>query len=356
MGNEDYHEAKLIYDLLSRAGFKPEEDIVAKLGALLGLRTGAQDLLNRVERLTQGLPAEDEFMALAAWTGSCRLIHKLEQDQFPRASRQRLQVPDLLAVFTDGQQEVPALIEVKATNDKVLPQARLRFTAHAHAKLRSYADVLRLPLLIAWRVRGYWTLFDFNVIPSLKTAYALSGEDAMRADLTYLLLGNLHFVPMQGLRLTLALKDEGLIREEESDQEIRRMRFTGLRFEDAQGRRIDELSWPQFILWMSAAHDEVQTKTDDGFEIAFQVPNEPPGIPAYALLSLLLYGLRNEERRPVNWWQAMNDERFDTVPYSAIVEAADMSIGTIIRYILKIVPQKVPDFLPTGWARLPSRP
>lgn len=86
----------------------------------LGWSVDPASLTERIKRLDLGLPAEDEFIFILSWLGKCSLVHKLDQDQFPRDSKKYLQVPDLLASFETKSGPKVVLIEVKATNKKKL--------------------------------------------------------------------------------------------------------------------------------------------------------------------------------------------------------------------------------------------
>lgn len=77
-------------------------------------------MAQRVQRLDIGLLAEDEFAVICSWLGKCSLIHKLDQQQTPKSSRENYQVPDLLAVFDTGHNQYKVLIEVKTKNEKYL--------------------------------------------------------------------------------------------------------------------------------------------------------------------------------------------------------------------------------------------
>src|SRR5262249_40360016 len=90
------------------------------------------------------------------WVGRCRLVHKLGQEQLPIASANTFRVPDLVAVFEHHGALTPVLIEVKTTNriSNERPVLSLK------PALAEYAKTLGLPLLVASRCLGMWTLFD----------------------------------------------------------------------------------------------------------------------------------------------------------------------------------------------------
>lgn len=85
--------------------------------------------------------------------------------------------------------EVPVLIEVKTTP---YTTNRLSWQPAYRDTLVRYADMLRLPLLIAWRVGTFWTLIDVNQLqPSSR--YKIEFFDAMKNSLMTELAGTSHF-------------------------------------------------------------------------------------------------------------------------------------------------------------------
>src|SRR4051812_32678575 len=88
---------RLVQEALSQLGWDADPTLIA----------------GRVQGLDRGLPQEDEFSIVCSWLGRCRLIHKLDQQQTPAQSRNTYQVPDLLAVFSYEDGDVPVLVEVK---------------------------------------------------------------------------------------------------------------------------------------------------------------------------------------------------------------------------------------------------
>jgi hypothetical protein len=123
----------------------------------LGWEADPQRLAAHLQRLNQGLPREDEFSVVCSWLGKCEVIHKLDQQQMPNASKEQYQVPDLFGAFRIDAGRVPVLVEVKSSKDNVLS-----FRPDYVAKLKAYADLVKLPLLIAWKHFGMWTLFELS--------------------------------------------------------------------------------------------------------------------------------------------------------------------------------------------------
>jgi hypothetical protein len=106
----------------------------------------AGDIADFVRRLERGLPAEDELCVIFNWLGRCRLVHKLDQFPYPPGVWSQYRVPDLFAVFDVDGTTVPVLIEVKTSADNVLSWKPEYVEA-----LQRYADLFRLPLLVAWK-------------------------------------------------------------------------------------------------------------------------------------------------------------------------------------------------------------
>lgn len=118
------------------------QDVLAELG----WASDARRIADKVRQLDRGLPAEDEFMAVCAWLGQTRLIHKLDQHQSPPASRETYQVPDLLADF---QSSGPVLIEVKVKRSQTLS-----FTPEYLGRLNAYPARCRRPVSQRFRAAG----------------------------------------------------------------------------------------------------------------------------------------------------------------------------------------------------------
>jgi hypothetical protein len=131
--------ARLIQDVLAELGWSADPAEVAR----------------SVRRLDIGLPAEDEFSVVCAWLGNCELLHKLDQQQVPVASRAKFQVPDLLARFKTQTNSVPVLIEVKSKQGNTLS-----FQPDYLERLIKYSELVGMPLLIAWKYHSLWMLFE----------------------------------------------------------------------------------------------------------------------------------------------------------------------------------------------------
>src|SRR6266498_2023257 len=163
--------------------------------------------IERFKALERGLPAEDEFVTLINWLGKCELIHKLDQEQTPLSSRDQYQVPDFFAVFNVNERKIPVLIEVKSTKN-----TNLKWSEKYFEKFKRYANLLNLPLLIAWKCTfnesdfAYWTLFDSSAFEKPYKSYKISLQIASRENLLGQLAGEFALAIEAGVGLHLNLK------------------------------------------------------------------------------------------------------------------------------------------------------
>jgi Holliday junction resolvase len=161
----------------------------------------ASDVAELARRLELGLPAEDELSVVFNWLGRCSLVHKLDQFPYPPGSFSKYRVPDLLAVFDVNGQTVPVLVEVKKSEDNVLS-----WTPDYLQSLQRYADLLKVPLLVAWKHMTFWTLFEVRHMRPAKKNFNISFGDAMRESLMGCLAGDFSFSFEPGIGFHLRIR------------------------------------------------------------------------------------------------------------------------------------------------------
>lgn len=148
-----------------------------------------ESLAARINRLQQGLLPEDEFAAMVSWLGNCAGIHHIDQTPIPmpgRAPADKLRAPDFIAFpIVDGR-AFPVLIEVKSHIGDQLDWSEAYL-----ASLRKFAELLRLPLQVAWKAGDLWTLVDHQHFEKKQTAFHLTLGKAIREDLLSVLFRNL---------------------------------------------------------------------------------------------------------------------------------------------------------------------
>lgn len=181
------HKAHVLFEAAKKLGWSDAEE-VAKL----------------VRRIERGLTAEDELAVIFHWLGQCKLVHKLDQFPYPPGVYKRYRVPDLFAVFDVAGASVPVLIEVKTSTDGIL-----RWKPEYLKALQAYADLMGLPLLVAWKYQTLWALFEvghLRRLPKARTNVGISFVDAMRQTLLGLLAGDFHFSFLSGVGVHIKIR------------------------------------------------------------------------------------------------------------------------------------------------------
>lgn len=185
MTDRKFRETKFIYDFVKKYPrfFESKPD----------------EVIHKFEQFKRGLPKEDEFISLALWMGNCALIHKLDQNQMPKWTKDHYQVVDLFAVLRNNNRLIPVLIEVKSQESRANKNPKLIFSEAYYRKVTAYARLNKLPLLIAWKVgnMGLWFLVNITNFEQKEKAYHLELSRAMKENLMSLLLGDfsIHFRP-----------------------------------------------------------------------------------------------------------------------------------------------------------------
>lgn len=314
---------RLIQEILSEVGWDEDPGSVAR----------------RIRRLDQGLPAEDEFTAICAWLGKTKLIHKLDQHQSPSASRATFQVPDLLAQFEAAG---PVLIEVKSKRSP-----KLSFTADYLGRLSSYANLLGLPLLIAWKFHGVWTLFEAKHLKKARTNFNIRFGEAMRQNLLGVLAGDVSYKIAPGAGIILDCRKEALLETKvdgDTTTEQWQMRIDGVRFTSKGGKPRDDLDDDVRTLFTTWDLEERQTFTPAHIHVAFQAGDEGMMFGHMALVQLLAWRQRVGEA--INWRHVIRrDEVISNITNfaTALERALEQEVVTLI---LHQVPADMPSFLP----------
>ncbi len=313
----------------------------------LGWDADPVHLADRIRGLQSGLPAEDEFACLLAWFGRCRLVHGLDQDQHPEESRNAVQVPDLLAVLQPRGNEAACavLIEVKTST-----RPRLSWTPAYMARIKQYATVVGLPLLVAWKFQSLWTLVGIEAFTQSEKNWRLSLQDALRHNLMGILAGDFAYAmrPKVGLHIEIT-KERLLLTEQRSDsarEEHWQCRIRDAYFLNEAGQRSSRLRsglWPLFISACPEARDEV---TESSIHQQFCIPNEPDIHFAHAALPILI-AFSAKEESPVLWRKQLHEGNYP-VKFDVFREAATQGVQDgFVRVVLDQVPVDTPEFIET---------
>lgn len=303
----------------------------------LGETADAEALASAVRRLDHGLPAEDEFSVICAWLGKCELVHKLDQQQTPAASRDRFQVPDLLVKFEGTG---PVLVEVKRCNDRTLT-----FKPGYRARLMAYAEMMNLPLLIAWKHHSVWTLFELRHARKARVNFNIAHQDAMKQNLLGLIAGDVGFVPMTGVGIHLTIAKEALLEtKDDGDARIEtwQMRITAVDFTDGSGQPAK--LHPETVQLFATMDLEAEEDHSEQQLVQRFVMRNPNNIQfAHRALVALLEWESGSTGRP-SWRSLLGAPRVvrSIDHFSAAIDRA-MEEG-VMRYALRQQPVDLPQF------------
>lgn len=289
------------------------------------------------------LPREDEFAVICTWLGRCSLIHKLDQRENPTPLAEKFQVPDLLAVFVVDGQEVPVLIEVKSKKSKTLS-----FRADYHAGLKRYAALLNLPLLIAWKYHGIWTLFDIDHMSLAKTNYNVKFSKAISEGLLGVLAGDFSYSLAKGTGVHFQLHKEKLIFESNVGATVEQqwqMRFDDIYYTDGEGTKRRDLSKEIEALFLVHDLESSEGHTDTHITMHFTIGEDKDKFAHMSLVGLLDWQAPTGEG--INWRAVAT--RPKAVPgiddFAKSIE--DALQEKVVTHIFHMLPQTRPSFLNT---------
>lgn len=309
--------------------------------AHLGWDADPKELADRVRRLDRGIPAEDEFAAVCAWLGKCTMLHKLDQVQVPATSKAQFQVPDILARFSTQSNDRPVLIEVKVKDD---PQ--LRFSKGYMAKLQAYANLMGMPLLIAWKHHGVWSLFETKHLVEEKGNFYADFLEVMKQNLMGVLAGDVGFVVGSGAGVHLRMRKDELVSELVHDGkriESWQGAFDQVQYTTYTGETVDDLDGQVQAVFMCADLEEQSEDLGDHIWFHYVGSDETGQFGHRALVELLDWELAAEGGPR---WRHVARRGQITVNMANLTEALQSALDLkMVRYILSMVPQTMPNFV-----------
>ncbi|MCA8036727.1 restriction endonuclease [Burkholderia arboris] len=320
--------ARLIQDVLAELGWPADPVTVA----------------NEVRRLDIGLPLEDEFSVVCAWLGKCELLHKLDQQQVPVASRNTFQVPDLLAKFSSQASKSPVLIEVKSKRDKVLS-----FKPEYLQRLQNYADLVDMPLLIAWKFHSLWLLFEVRHMKKATTNFNITLETAARENLLGVLAGDVAYKIGAGAGIHLRFRKDRLLGTEKTEEgytEQWMMTIDDVAFTDYEGNRRTELDGEVQSLFTAWDLEEEEEHANSHIHLSFVAGSEGMQFAHSALVKLLDWESPHDDKP--HWRGLLRKEQVtaNIANFSAALEAAFRQ--KVVSHIFHLQPHTMPDFLPSS--------
>lgn len=292
-------------------------------------------LTKEAKRILGATAPEDEFMAIATWSGRCSLIHKLAPDKYPLGADRTYKIPDLFAVFEHEGRSIPALVEVKSTYTprKAGPIAVAKLSPSYRRRLQNYGKLLGLPVLVAQQIRpvGIWFVVALETIglegkPVIDPSYDLSG----------LLLGAFLLAFKVGIKFILRVERNRIISDKEFVGVIR-----DAHWETADSTRISTTRSPMILLF--GLGDPVEKQVDDGktVTITWEILSPTAFVNYQALRAAILYD-KQLQNAPFPWAEMLKSGKFP-IPYLSIEAAREDS--NFFEYEISTRPKQVPDFL-----------
>lgn len=312
------------------------QDVLAELG----YDADAAAVAERVRRLDIGLPIEDEFSVVCAWLGKCQLLHKLDQHQVPIASKQEFQVPDLLAKFSTQTSKSPVLIEVKSKKDKLLS-----FKPEYMGRLQNYADLVGMPLLVAWKFHSLWVLFEARHMKKANKNFNITLATAMRENLLGILAGDVAYKIGAGAGIHLRFRKDRLLGSEKTSEgqtEQWVMTIDDVSFTDREGARRTDLG--SAVQSLFTAWDlEEEEHTDSHIHLHFVAGTEGVQFAHSALVNLLNWESPHDGRP--HWRGLLRREQVtaNVANFSAALD--DAFRQKVVSHVFYLQPHATPDFL-----------
>ncbi|MDQ1920125.1 restriction endonuclease [Massilia pseudoviolaceinigra] len=311
--------------------------------AKLGWPSNPTEVADEVRRLDIGLPLEDEFSVICAWLGKCHLLHKLDQQQVPISSRQEFQVPDLLAKFSTQNTKSPLLIEVKSKKDK-----RLSFTPDYMRRLQNYADLVGMPLLIAWKFHSFWTLFEAKHMKKATKNFNITLDTAAQENLLGMLAGDVGYMIGPTAGVHLRFRKDKLVETDETEGG-RTEQWSGVidtvTFTDYEGNHRTDLTSEVQSLFTAWDLETKEVHTDTHIQLRFVAGNEGMQFAHSSLVRLLNWESPNDTRPH---WRGLLRKDQVTASISNFSAALQLAYRQkVVSHIFYLEPHTRPAFLPT---------
>lgn len=235
------------------------------------------------------------------------------------------------------------MIEVKTKASQTLS-----FKPSYLARLKDYAALLHMPLLIAWKFHSIWTLFDVRHLTLARTNFRISHSEAMKQNLRGLVLGDVAFKLSPGAGIHFEFVKEEILGIEQHDSgftESWRMRVSDAFCTAGGSERADLHSETQQLL---AVYDLQQREehSDDRLKVSFEAGVDDVLFAHMALPRLLEWERQSGESQP---WRRLLSTPEITRHIAGFETALQRALGEgVVSHIFHQVPLVVPDFLSTS--------
>jgi hypothetical protein len=293
----------------------------------------------RIRTIHKGLSAENEFAAIASWLGRCSLLTHPDEVLHTDGT---YGVPDFLIVVHRGAEKIAFLVEVKTKEED-----RLVWSKKYRTKMRKFADLLGMPLLVAWRRHGLWLLNDAALFEKREKAYHLTFDAALKSNLMGMLFGNVWIKLKEGFRMELKMEILDSIDEQSGvvPEGAYRCIIREAAFYTTKGEVPKDLSSGLFPLLLAKAA-EPRIERESRF-LRHIFPTDPEGMfnSSDLLFANLSWGRPDDQE--IDWKAEISKGL--PVPTIALRESLRHALEAgAIQYVFDQQPEIVPPFL-TGW-------
>ena len=219
--------------------------------------------------------------------------------------------------------------------------------------LQNYADLMGMPLLVAWKFNNIWTLFD---VRHMKKASRKGGKnfkinifDAMRENLLGILAGDIAYTIGAGAGVHYRLRKDELLRAEIGDDcttEEWKFVIEDVSFTDYMGRTLGkELSADIQSLFATWGLESEEVHTESHIDLHFVAEGGGIEYAHAALVSLLNWESRRDGRP--HWRRLLKEEKIteSVTSFTAALYAAHGQ--KVVSLILHQIPNTMPEFLPS---------
>jgi len=298
---------------------------------------------NKLRQLNRGLPAEDEFTALALWSGRCKYIHKLDRDILPKDCA--YEIPDFLCILEVDGRTIPLLVEVKTSSNQVRSFGKKYCSA-----LQSFADRLGLPILIALKFTcfepSWWVLFELQKMVTSRGTGKANVMEIMKQTLLSSLLGDFSFQIRQGSTLAFSISKEKVQRDDSGSIVSMAGTIEDVYWETSDGKRVEWVSLLDLLFMLTQDDVKVEEYPSHVVQKFYKVGDDAAF--AHWALPFAFSPRKYFDREGIPWDRMIREHGFsfslDDVEQT-VRRAQERGLAGPTVYVQ---PQDIPQFLKTG--------
>jgi hypothetical protein len=306
-------QASALRDLIKNLGLDPSKVTLEEISEKIKNMPNREKILEQIRSQEKGIPYEYQFGYMCWWLGKCTHLQFIDpKPEFPYLSRiSGIKYPDIFAIFPQYKNPFSCFIQVKSSNNMTLAMSKNYVNGlKRHPLVRGY------PILIAWKNREFWTLFDIDTFRTSAGSVRAKFLDAMEANLMSALIGDITF---QGFKkgiewhYIIEPKDTRAINDIQAGNV---KEFTGKLVDisviDPSTDNSMEISGPLFYLLSYLGWwESFDTKYAKLQIIAGETTQHQPSLFAY---QALIFGTMNqsnfESRRTIDWKALLKNQIF----------------------------------------------